>query len=81
MPSFKKLFDSNVKCGQFPTADNKKGCGESNFTLKQYAGMMDLRDHKQFIAECLICGCEMSVDMDTTKGIIIPKLPVTEEEG
>ena len=75
MATMKEIFDANVKCGQFPTLSGKSGCGESNFTLKQYPMMLDLRDHKEFIAECQHCGVEMNIEMNTTKGLIIPKEP------
>ena len=75
MATYKEMLDANVKCGQFPTAGNKKGCGESDFTLKQYPMMLDLRDHKEFVAECRLCGAEMVVEMKTTQGLIIPKDP------
>lgn len=70
MATYKELVDGNVKCGQFPIVGTRKGCGSSDFTLKQYPMMLNLRDHKEFVVECLVCGAEMSISMETKKGIV-----------
>lgn len=78
MATYKELVDGNVKCGQFPTVTGNAGCGARDFTLLQYPMMLDLRDHKEFIAKCQVCGEEMVIEMKTTQGLIIPKDPAEE---